>query len=88
MAANRPQGFTVFALPVAHQKRLRTATAIERGKQEIKRRARSARRFPNEASRLRLVTALVAEITATFPPSSSSRAPNKPSAAPAVTPAP
>jgi len=63
MAANRPQGFTVFALPVAHQKRLRTATAIERGKQEIKRRARSARRFPNEASRLRLVTALVAELS-------------------------
>lgn len=58
---NLPQGFTVFALPVAHQKRLRTSNALERVNQEIKRRTRVARLFPNEASLLRLVTALLAE---------------------------
>jgi transposase-like protein len=63
MEENLPQGFTVFALPVAHQKRLRTSNAIERVNQEIKRRTRVARLFPNEASLLRLVTALVAEIS-------------------------
>jgi transposase-like protein len=63
MEENLPQGFTVFALPVAHQKRLRTSNAIERVNQEIKRRPRVARLFPNEASRLRLVTALLAELS-------------------------
>ena len=63
MEANLPQGFTVFALPAAHQKRLRTSNAIERVNQEIKRRTRVARLFPNEASLLRLVTALLAEIS-------------------------
>jgi transposase-like protein len=63
MEENLPQGFTVFALPVAHQKRLRTSNAIERVNQEIKRRTRVARLFPNEAARLRLVTALLAEIS-------------------------
>jgi transposase-like protein len=63
MEENLPQGFTVFALPVAHQKRLRTSNAIERVNQEIKRRTRVARLFPNEASLLRLVTALLAEIS-------------------------
>jgi transposase-like protein len=50
MDANLPQGFTVFTLPVAYQKRLRTSNAIERVNQEIKRRTRVARLFPNEAS--------------------------------------
>ena len=63
MEENLPQGLTVFALPVAHQKRLRTANALERVNQEIKRRTRVARLFPNEASLLRLVTALLAEIS-------------------------
>lgn len=63
MEENLPQGFTVFALPVAHQKRLRTSNAMERVNEEIKRRTRVARLFPNEASLLRLVTALLAEIS-------------------------
>lgn len=63
MEENLPQGFTVFALPVAHQKRLRTSNAMERVNQEIKRRTRVARLFPNEASLLRLGTALLAEIS-------------------------
>jgi transposase-like protein len=63
MEENLPQGFTVFALPLAHQKRLRTSNAMERVNQEIKRRTRVARLFPNEASLLRLVSALLAEIS-------------------------
>ena len=58
---NLPLGLTVFSLPVAHQKRMRTSNALERVNQEIKRRTRVARLFPNEASLLRLVTALLAE---------------------------
>jgi len=61
MEENLPQGFAVFALPVEHQKRLRTSNAMERVNQEIKRRTRVARVFPNEASLLRLVSALLAE---------------------------
>ena len=48
-------------MPVEHQKKLRTANALERVNQELKRRTRVARMFPNEASLLRLVTALLAE---------------------------
>jgi len=58
---NLPQGLTVFALPVAHQKRLRTSNGLERVNQELKRRTRVARVFPNEASLLRLISALLAE---------------------------
>jgi putative transposase len=55
---NLPQGFTVISLPPAHQARLRTSNALERINQEIQRRTRVARVFPNETSLLRLVTAL------------------------------
>jgi len=58
---NLPQGFTVFALPVAHQKKMRTSNALERVNQEIKRRTRVARVFPNETSLLCLITALLQE---------------------------
>ena len=61
MEENLPQGLTVFTLPVAHQKRMRTQNAIERVNQEIKRRTRVVRLFPNEAALLRLVSALLAE---------------------------
>ena len=60
---NVPQGFAVFALPLAHQKKLRPSNALERVNQELKRRTRVTRMFPNEAARLRLVTALLAEIS-------------------------
>jgi putative transposase len=63
MEENLPQGLAVFALPTAHQKRLRTSNPLERVNQEIKRRTRVARVFPHEASLLRLVTALLAEIS-------------------------
>jgi transposase-like protein len=61
MEENLPQGLTVLALPVAHQKKMRTTNALERVNQELKRRTRVARLFPNEASLLRLVTALLNE---------------------------
>ncbi len=63
MEHNLPEGFTVFAFPPAHQRRLRTSNAIERVNQELKRRTRVASIFPNESSLLRLVSALLAEIS-------------------------
>ena len=60
---NLPQGLTVFGLPAAHQQKMRTSNALERVNQELKRRTRVARLFPNEASLLRLITALLTEIS-------------------------
>jgi len=59
---NLPQGFTVFSFPASHRRRLRTTNLLERLNEEIRRRTRVARLFPNEASCLRLVTAIVMEI--------------------------
>ena len=61
MEQNLPQGLTVFMLPTAHQRRMRTSNALERVNQELRRRTRVASLFPNEASLLRLVSALLAE---------------------------
>jgi putative transposase len=61
MEFNLPQGFVVYALPTAHQRRMRTSNAIERVNQELKRRTRVAAIFPNEASLLRLISALLCE---------------------------
>jgi len=61
MEENLPQGFAIFAFPASHQRRLRTTNALERVNMEIKRRTRVAGLFPNEASLLRLVSALLAE---------------------------
>jgi putative transposase len=57
-----PEGFTVFSLPPAHRRRLRTTNLVERLNEEIRRRTRVARLFPNEASCLRLVSAVLMEI--------------------------
>ena len=51
----------VFRLPSGHRVRLRTTNALERFNQELKRRTRVARIFPNRASLLRLVSALAME---------------------------
>lgn len=56
-----PEGLTVFALPANHRPRLRTVNALERLNQEIRRRTRVVGIFPNEASCLRLVSALAME---------------------------
>lgn len=57
-----PEGFTVFSLPSSHRRRLRTTNLVERLNEEIRRRTRVARLFPNEASCLRLVSAVLMEI--------------------------
>lgn len=63
MEENVPEGLMVFAFPEAHRRLLRTTNGLERLNQEIRRRTRVARLFPNEASCLRLVTAVVMEIS-------------------------
>jgi len=58
-----PEALTVFAFPAAHRKRLRRNNGLERLNKEIKRRTRVATLFPNEASVLRLVSAVLIEIS-------------------------
>jgi putative transposase len=60
---NLPEGLIVFAFPAAHWRLIRTTNGLERLHQEVRRRTRVARLFPNEASCLRLVTAVVMEIS-------------------------
>jgi transposase-like protein len=61
METNIPEGLAVFDLPSSHRRRLRTTNMLERLNQEIKRRTRVATLFPNEASLLRLVSAILSE---------------------------
>jgi transposase-like protein len=63
MEENIGEGLMVFAFPEGHWRLLRTTNGLERLNQEIRRRTRVARLFPNEASCLRLVTAVVMEIS-------------------------
>ena len=58
-----PEGLTVFGLPAAHRRKMRTTNMLERINKELKRRTRVATLFPNEASTLRLVSAVLSEIT-------------------------
>ncbi len=60
---NIVQGLTVFALPQAHWRLLRTTNGLERVNEEIRRRTRVVGIFPNEASCLRLVSAILMEIS-------------------------
>jgi transposase-like protein len=52
---NLTEGFTVFSLPSSHRRRLRTTNLIERLNQEIRRRTRVARLFPNKAVGVELI---------------------------------
>jgi len=56
-----PEGMTVFNMPEKHRKRLRTDNMLERLNKEILRRTRVATLFPNTASCLRLISAVVME---------------------------
>lgn len=58
---NIEDSLTVFDFPESHRRRIRTSNTLERLNQEIRRRTRVARLFPNEASCLRLVTAILVE---------------------------
>lgn len=63
MEENIPGGFTVFSFPKDHWRRIRTTNNLERVSQEIKRRTRVVRIFPNEEACLRLVSAILMEIS-------------------------
>jgi len=63
MQENISEGLTIFNFPPAHRRRLRTSNIAERVNQEIRRRSRVARIFPNTASCERLAGALVMEIS-------------------------
>jgi len=60
---NVPEALTVLHIPAAHRRRLRTTNGLERLNKEIKRRTRVATLFPNEASLLRLASAVLSEIS-------------------------
>jgi transposase-like protein len=53
----------VFALPEAHRKKMKSTNMLERLNQELKRRSRVVRIFPNDASCLRLLAAICQEIS-------------------------
>jgi transposase-like protein len=63
LAGNLSEGLTVFAFPAAHRRWLRTTNGVERLHREIRRRARVVSIFPNQASCLRLVSAILNEIS-------------------------
>jgi transposase-like protein len=60
---NVPEAITVLRIPAAHRRRLRTTNSLERLNKEINRRTRVATLFPNEASLLRLASAVLSEIS-------------------------
>ena len=63
MAANLPEGLMVFSFPGGFRKLLRTTNGVERLHREVRRRARVVSIFPNKASCLRLVSAVLSEIS-------------------------
>lgn len=66
LEGNIPEGLTVFSFRKDHWRRIRTVNSLERVCLEIRRRTRVAGIFPNEASCLRLVSALLMEISETW----------------------
>jgi putative transposase len=62
MENNIEEGFTFFNYPRDHWKKIRTSNSMERLNQEIKRRTRVVRVFPNAKSCERLVSAVLSEI--------------------------
>lgn len=63
METNLPDGFTVFAFPEPIRQRLRTSNLCEAINKHIRRRTRVASIFPNESSCLRLVSAILMELS-------------------------
>ena len=59
---NLDEGLTVFDFPRSWWRRIRTINALERLNREIRRRTRVVGIFPNEASTLRLISAVLVEI--------------------------
>ena len=54
-------GLACFSFPESHRRRIRSTNGLERFNQELKRRTRVVRIFPNPEACLRLVTALCIE---------------------------
>ena len=63
MEENLAEGFTVFDFPLEHRRSIRTTNSLERINKEIRRRTKVVGVFPNEASCLRLISALLMEIS-------------------------
>jgi putative transposase len=61
LVENLEETLGVYQLPQEHRKRMKSTNMLERLNQELKRRSRVVRIFPNEASCLRLMTALCQE---------------------------
>jgi putative transposase len=55
------EGFLVFDFPLEHRRTIRTTNSLERINKELRRRTRVVGVFPNQASCLRLVSALLME---------------------------
>lgn len=60
---NLSEGFTVFDYPLEHRRSIRTTNSLERINKEIRKRTRVVGVFPNEASCLRLISAILMEIS-------------------------
>ena len=58
---NYEETLGVYEVPLDHRRRMKSTNMLERLNQELKRRSRVIRIFPNEASCLRLMTALCQE---------------------------
>ncbi len=64
LETNVHEGLTILSLSCeSHRRLLRTTNSLERVNKEVKRRTRVATMFPNEASCLRLVAAVLMEIS-------------------------
>ncbi len=63
MEENLVEGLTVFDFPIEHRRFIRTTNSLERVNREIRRRTRVVGLFPNEASCLRLISAVLMEIS-------------------------
>ena len=63
MEENLAEGFMVFDFPLEHRRTIRTTNSLERINKEIRRRTKVVGVFPNEASCLRLISALLMEIS-------------------------
>ncbi len=58
-----PEGLTIFSFPAHHRKRIRTGNMLERLNEEVRRRTRVVRVFPNEGAALRLISAVLMEVS-------------------------
>jgi transposase-like protein len=63
MEQNIPEGLTIFSFPPNHRQRIRTTNSLERLNREIRRRTSVVSIFPNEKAALRLISAVLLEIS-------------------------